>query len=110
MNWERVEVTAGTRVIRQGDPGDRFYIVTRGRLAVEVDGRVMATLSDGDQFGEIALLRNVPRTATVTAIEPTELLALGRDAFLAAVTGSRPSSIRANELVDRRLDELGRDE
>ena len=105
---ELVEVPAGARVIRQGDPGDRFYVARHGRLAVEVDGRVIATLSDGDQFGEIALLRNVPRTASVTSSEPTELLALGRDAFLAAVTGPRPSTIRANELADRRLDELGR--
>lgn len=109
-NLERLEVSAGTRVIRQGDRGDRFYVVQHGRLVVEADGRQVATLSDGDQFGEIALLRNVPRTASVTATEPTELLALGRHQFLAAVTGSRVSASQANELADRRLNELGREE
>jgi len=106
-NLMRVEVPSGTRVIRQGDAGDRFYVVGRGKLVVEADGRQVATLSDGDQFGEIALLRNVPRTASVTATEPTELFALGRREFLAAVTGSRVSAIEANQMVDRRLDELG---
>jgi len=77
---------------------------------VEADGRAVAELVDGDQFGEIALLRDVPRTATVTAIEPTELLALSRNEFLGAVTGSRPSASHANEMIDRRLDELGREE
>ena len=106
-NLMRVDVPSGTRVIRQGDAGDRFYVVGRGELIVEADGRRVATLSDGDQFGEIALLRNVPRTASVTATEPTELFALGRREFLAAVTGSRVSAIEANQMVDRRLDELG---
>ena len=106
---ERVDVAAGELVIRQGDPGDRFYVVQHGRLIVEADGRSVATLSAGDQFGEIALLRNVPRTASVTAVEPSELLSLERSEFLAAVTGSRSTAIRANEMIDRRLDELGRD-
>lgn len=108
-NLERLEVSAGTVVIRQGDPGDRFYVVEHGRLSVEADGRAVAELSDGDQFGEIALLRDVPRTASVTAIEPSEVLALSRAEFLAAVTGSRPSAVRANDLIDRRLEELGRE-
>ncbi len=106
---ERVDVAAGELVIRQGDPGDRFYVVQHGLLIVEADGRSVATLSAGDQFGEIALLRNVPRTASVTAVEPSELLSLERSEFLAAVTGSQSTAIRANEMIDRRLDELGRD-
>ena len=109
-NLEHLSVPAGSCVIRQGDPGDRFYVVEHGRLSVEADGRAVAELVDGDQFGEIALLRDVPRTATVTAIEPTELLALSRNEFLGAVTGSRPSASHANEMIDRRLDELGREE
>jgi CRP-like cAMP-binding protein len=109
-NLEHVDVPAGTLVIRQGDPGDRFYVVEHGRLSVEADGRAVAELGDGDQFGEIALLRDVPRTATVTAVEPTELLALSRAEFLGAVTGSRPSATRANEMIERRLEELGREE
>jgi MFS family permease len=109
-NLEQTTVAAGTVVIQQGDPGDMFYVVEHGRLSVEANGRAVAELRDGDQFGEIALLRDVPRTASVIAIEPSVLLVLGRSEFLEAVTGSRPSATRANEMIDRRLEELGRDE
>jgi CRP-like cAMP-binding protein len=60
-------------------------------------------LGPGGSFGEVALLRNVPRTATVTAVAETDLLALGRDDFLGAVTWSRGSSEAANRVIDRHL-------
>jgi MFS family permease len=83
----RVRVAAGEAVFRQGDPGDRFYVVVDGELEISVDGRVVETAGHGDHFGEIALLRDTPRTATVTAAEDAELYALERDEFLAAVSG-----------------------
>jgi predicted MFS family arabinose efflux permease len=84
---ERVQVPAEQDVVRQGETGDRFYVVTEGELGVTVDGTAVATLRDGDYFGEIALLRDVPRTATVRARRDSTLLALDRDAFLTAVNG-----------------------
>ena len=79
---------AGTVVIREGDPGETFYIVESGSVEVSRGGQPIRTLGAvGDGFGEIALLRDIPRTATVTAITDTVLLTLGRREFLAAVTG-----------------------
>lgn len=96
-------VPAGGVVIREGEPGDRFYVVREGTLAVAKRGAKVAELGPGDFFGEIALLRDVPRTATVTALGHVDLLALERDVFLGAVTGSVPSRRRADDEVERRL-------
>jgi MFS family permease len=100
-----VEAPAGTVVIREGDQGDRFFAIEEGEAVVTVGGREITRLGPGDHFGEIALLRDVPRTATVTSATDLRLLALEREDFLAAVTGSRPSSEAADELVERRLSE-----
>jgi hypothetical protein len=93
----------GALVIRQGDAGDRVYLVASGELAVDVDGRPGARLGRGDVFGEIALLRDVPRTATVRAVSGAGLLTLGRDEFLAAVTGHPTSAAEADLVVATRL-------
>jgi MFS family permease len=90
-------------VIRQGDPGDLFYLVKSGALDVYVDGRKVQTLGRGDSFGEIALLRNVPRTATVKAHGEAELYALERRDFLGAVTGFAPSLSAAESVIGARL-------
>ena len=87
-----LSVAAGEVVVRAGDVGDRFYIVGRGELEVVGPG-VQTTARDGDYFGEIALLRDVPRTATVTAVTDVELYAMTRGDFLAAVTAH--SGVRA---------------
>jgi MFS family permease len=100
---EPVHVTSGSQVIRQGDPGDRFYVVEAGSFEVSVDGAAVGSLGPGDFFGEIALLRDVPRTATVTARADGRLLALGRDEFLAAVTEYPPSVRAADVVVGARL-------
>jgi MFS family permease len=103
-----VAVTArrGDVVIRAGDRGDRFYIVAGGELRVDADGAA-STMRAGDSFGEIALLRDVPRTATVEALVDSELYALGRDDFLAAVTGHREARAAGDAVATARLAESG---
>jgi MFS family permease len=99
----RVEVAAGETVITEGDPGDLFYVVESGALTASYQGQVLSHQGPGDPFGEIALLRDVPRTATVVADEPTVLYSLERDTFLDAVTGNSEVSGRADDLIARRI-------
>jgi MFS family permease len=98
-----LSVPAGRVVFRQGEPGDLFYVISGGEVAVAVDGRPQVTLGRGAYFGEIALLRDVPRTATVTALTEVELYALERDVFIAAVTGHAPSAEAADAVIAGRL-------
>jgi MFS family permease len=98
-----VRVAAGEVVFRKGDHGDRFYVVERGEVTVEPAGRPPVTLGRGGYFGEIALLRDVPRTATVTARTDVELWALERDIFIAAVTGHAPSAEAADAVIATHL-------
>jgi CRP-like cAMP-binding protein len=98
-----VTVPAGEPVFRQGDRGDRFYVIAAGEAGVTIDGEERPPLSAGGWFGEIALLRDVPRTATITARTGLDLLALERDDFIAAVTGHPPSSEAAGAVVGARL-------
>lgn len=98
-----LRVEAGTVVVREGDVGDRFYIVTEGELDVTQDGVKIAELEPGGYFGEIALLRDTNRTATVTARSDAVLYALDREEFLAAVTGHPQSSEAAESVMSARL-------
>lgn len=98
-----LRVEPGTVIVREGDPGDRFYIVAEGEVEVSQDGTPVSRLEQGDYFGEIALMRDVPRTATVTAQTPVVLYALDRDDFLAAVTGHPQSTEAAEAVVTSRL-------
>jgi MFS family permease len=102
-NLREVDLPAGTVVIREGEPGDLFYVVGEGEVRVTVGGQEVARYGPGHFFGEIALLRDVPRQATVTTITDVRLLALERDHFLTAITGSRSASIAANTVIDERL-------
>jgi MFS family permease len=97
-----VPVSAGNVVIRAGDPGDRFYIVAEGEFDVLADG-ADRKLGGGDYFGEIALLRDVPRTATIRAVVDGQLYALERADFLAAVTSHSAARIAGEAVVEERL-------
>jgi len=96
-----VPVTAGEVVIRTGDSGDRFYMVADG--ALEVTNGVHAEAHRGDFFGELALLRDIPRTATVIATMRSRLYALEREDFLAAVTGHSAVRAAGEAVVEQRL-------
>jgi hypothetical protein len=101
--WRAVPV--GTVVVAQGEPGDTFYVIDAGELSVTVDGSLRDhTLTPGDGFGEIALLRRVPRTATVRALADSRLLAVSAAQFLASVTASADGSALAAEVSAARLD------
>jgi CRP-like cAMP-binding protein len=97
------EVAADDVVIREGETGDRFYVIAEGRVDVDAGGEHRGELGPGDFFGEIALLRNVERTATVTALEDSVLFSLSRDEFVPAVSGSASSNAAADEVVGARL-------
>src|SRR5690606_33398051 len=106
-NARTVTVPAGSAVVREGDTGDRYFLVVDGELQVTVGGQVTRRLADGAAFGEIALMRDVPRSATVTAISDVELLTVDRAAFLEAVTGHPQSRTTADEVVERHLSNSG---
>jgi MFS family permease len=99
----RVQAPKGTRVVREGEPGDRFYVIESGRVEVSTRGNPLGPLGPGDSFGEIALLRDVPRTATVMAVQDTQLLVLDRPHFLAVVTGYADAAEAAHAVARTRL-------
>ena len=98
-----VSVASNGVVVSRGEVGNHFYVVAAGRAAVELDDGTTRELGPGDSFGEIALLRDVPRTATVRALEALRLFALERDEFLTAVTGHAPTLATAENIVTTRL-------
>jgi MFS family permease len=98
-----VDVPVGAVVFEEGDAGDRFYAIEQGQVAVEHGGALLRELGAGDFFGEIALLRDVPRTATVRALTPLRLVTLERAVFLDTVTGHAASVEAANAVAAARL-------
>ncbi|HEV8250672.1 MAG TPA: MFS transporter [Gaiellaceae bacterium] len=99
----RLSLAEGDVVFRRGETGDRFYVIARGEVEVDVDRRAPVVLGPGEFFGEIALLADVPRTATVRARTPLEAYALPGDAFVAAVTGHADSADAADLVIASRL-------
>jgi MFS family permease len=92
----------GDEIVRQGDDGDFVYVIEEGRASVSRDGEVLRELGPDDVFGELALILDVPRTATVTATEPVVLRTLAREPFLAAVTGNQLSHDELRRIVAAR--------
>ena len=99
----RETALAGTTIIREGEGSDRFLVIESGRVEVTQDGRHLRFEGPGEFFGEIGLLRDVPRTATVTAVEDSQLLSLEREAFLDAVRGTDEAFAAADDIVVRRM-------
>lgn len=100
--------TDGREVIREGDPGDRFYLIVRGRVAVtKLSGsgeqRRLAVLEMGDHFGEIALLRDMPRTATVRTLTPCIFLTLSRSQYLGLLAKAPQMHALMNQLMQERI-------
>jgi MFS family permease len=102
-NLRPLAAEAGTQLIKQGDVGDLFYILEEGRAHATVDGHEVARYDPGGYFGEIALIRDVPRTATVTMLTDAQVFALDRTEFLLAVTDHPESLTAAHETVGSRL-------
>jgi MFS family permease len=98
-----VEFADGEDLIREGEPGDAYLIVAAGQVEVSQGGRLLHRLGPGSGVGEIALLRDIPRTATVRAAGPVEAYLLEREAFLAAVTGHHAARVAADAIADDRL-------
>lgn len=87
----------------RGDAGDRFYAIAEGEVDVTIQGRHVATRGRGQGLGEIALLRKLPRSATVTAIGAVSLYALDGTSFLTAVTGHAGTQAAAARVAEIRL-------
>jgi predicted MFS family arabinose efflux permease len=100
LRAERVVVPAGTPVFSQGDAGDRYYLIDEGSADIVIDNRHVRTQTAGSGFGEIALVRDVPRTATVNASEELVLWAIERDDFLTAL-GTDPAGLEQAESLSR---------
>ena len=98
-----VSVPAGQVIIREGDVSDTFYVIERGVVVVTADGRELRREEDGEFFGEIGLLLDVPRTATVAAVTEVELLTLSREEFLSAMSGDPGLRGRAHDVATVRL-------
>jgi MFS family permease len=101
---EPVSVARGTTIFHEGDPGDRYYAVSAGALDVTRQGVVVNTVSRGEGFGEIALIRDVARSATVTATSDANLYALRKDLFVQTVTGHAGSADVTSQIIAGHLD------
>jgi MFS family permease len=101
---EPLHADQGVAIVREGEPGDRFYVIAAGEVEVSANGKFLRTLGAGDCFGEIALLHNIPRTATVTARTDVDLYALDRPGFAEALSQNVVAAETAAELVRTRLE------
>ena len=98
-----IHLAPGTVLIQQGGAGDAYYAIAAGELDVQHDGQFLRRCGRGEGVGEIALLRDIPRTATVTARTAATVYELHREPFLTAVLGHAPTQRQANRIADTRL-------
>jgi hypothetical protein len=105
-----VAAQRGTAVITEGEPGDCYYAVANGELAISRDGQPLQTISRGEGFGEIALIRDIPRQASVTAVTDVLLYALHKEMFVQTVTGHSSAARATGTIIAGHLgdDEDGR--
>ena len=102
------KVKSGESLAEQGQHGDLFFLIVEGKFDVSADGKTLRELGPGESFGEIALLRDTERTATVTASSKGVVMVLSRDAFLEAVAADPTSMVVAEAIINTRLGDLGR--
>jgi MFS family permease len=103
---EPVSLEVGQVLFHEGDTGDRYYLIDDGNVRIEPSGQAARVLGPGEGFGEIALLRDVPRTATARAETTARLYALRGDEFVSAVTGHATSAAAADAVIASRLHTL----
>jgi CRP-like cAMP-binding protein len=94
--------TPGAAIVRQGATAKHFYVIEEGEVEVVRDGRIVGALGPGDHFGEVALLRHVPRTETVVAKTAATLLVLAREDYLEELTRHPVRPKVADETVRER--------
>jgi hypothetical protein len=99
---EPLSVTVGAAIVTQGEDGDRYYAIAEGELEIVRDGVRVNTLGRGEGFGEIALLHEVPRNATVKALTAAKLYALEKEPFLEVLTGHPAAMKTAAAIVAAR--------
>jgi CRP-like cAMP-binding protein len=98
-----VSVAAGERIVREGDVGHAYFVVADGELLVTQNDQILRSMHRGEGFGEIALLKSVRRTASVTARTDATLYTLASTHFIEAVTSHPPTASRAQEVVESHL-------
>ena len=106
---EDLEVPAGRVLCRQGEIGHEFFVIIEGEIDVTRDGEHLGTRSSGDFFGEIALLEEIPRTATVTAKTPLRFFVLTRQAFTRLIDANPRVERKVLRALARRVADLAAD-
>jgi CRP/FNR family transcriptional regulator, cyclic AMP receptor protein len=106
---EDVQVEPGKVLCKEGQTGDEFFVIVEGRVQVTRQGRRVSTLSSGDFVGEIALVTEMPRTATVTAETPVRLFVLTRREFHAVLDQNPKVERKVLRVLARRLAEASTD-
>ncbi len=105
---EERKVKAGETLVTQGESGEEFFLIVEGEFDARVDGESVRTMGPGESFGEIAMLRDTERTATVEASSDGVVMVLGRDSFMEGVAADPASMVVAEAIINTRLGDLGR--